>query len=104
MIKIQIKNENLRLVKPCNSRHFQNYFNNWTNIDKFIIFEIHKMEIPIHKSEKIDCLYLINLSKFSFIRILFMIKLSYFFPFDYCNHLEEMEWISYNRFKKMLNK
>ena len=30
-----------------------------------LFVKIHKSEIPIYKSEKIDCLYLINLSKFS---------------------------------------
>ena len=30
-----------------------------------LFVKIHKSEIPIDKSEKINCLYLINLNKFS---------------------------------------
>ena len=38
-----------------------------TNMHKsgILFVKIHESEIPIHKLEKIDCQYLINLSKFS---------------------------------------
>ena len=38
-----------------------------TNMHKsdILFVKIHESEIPIHKLEKIGCLYLINLSKFS---------------------------------------
>ena len=40
---------------------------NGTNMHKsdILFVKIHESEIPIHKLEKIDCRYLINLSKFS---------------------------------------